>query len=72
MHYVSSLIFYKINLKSNMDRFIADNQSTQAARRLHLKSNMDRFIVSSLTPGNKTDFNLKSNMDRFIVLIIKG
>ena len=38
----------KINLKSNMDRFIDSNKKCTIECMRHLKSNMDRFIVNAL------------------------
>ena len=35
-----------INLKSNMDRFIAKRITTHIKLHIYLKSNMDRFIES--------------------------
>ena len=36
----------KNNLKSNMDRFIGNENHFHALYELYLKSNMDRFIVA--------------------------
>ena len=38
--------YKEIDLKSNMDRFIVQNQSYKPYMNNHLKSNMDRFIVN--------------------------
>ena len=40
----SDLQYDLLNLKSNMDRFIALTSFTDALTNVHLKSNMDRFI----------------------------
>ena len=56
----------KVDLKSNMDRFIVGLSVLISFYFLHLKSNMDRFIGNR---DGKFDFfqnYLKSNMDRFI------
>ena len=64
----TKLVNLQIDLKSNMDRFIAHHHAQGNSLVGYLKSNMDRFIVS------RADFTacikkyLKSNMDRFIVV----
>ena len=55
-----------LNLKSNMDRFIAASSKCRCATSDHLKSNMDRFIEWTDTKWHSTRQDLKSNMDRFI------
>ena len=59
--------FY-INLKSNMDRFIAESKIKMYCQFLNLKSNMDRFIARTLICIHIALSDLKSNMDRFIAL----
>ena len=59
--------FLKIlNLKSNMDRFIAMSPNSFDNRFIDLKSNMDRFIDELMKQGVIIHADLKSNMDRFI------
>ena len=55
-----------MNLKSNMDRFIALQGNQADVSQCYLKSNMDRFIASAQYKETNGDVNLKSNMDRFI------
>ena len=54
------------DLKSNMDRFIANTIVTIYAVGTNLKSNMDRFIGRVKGATAPLWVNLKSNMDRFI------
>ena len=53
-------------LKSNMDRFIGSQCTSERAVVFYLKSNMDRFIEAIAFAMMKGMVDLKSNMDRFI------
>ena len=55
-----------LNLKSNMDRFIAQGYQSFEYKILNLKSNMDRFIEFQNHKEKVPLRDLKSNMDRFI------
>ena len=57
-----------VNLKSNMDRFIAKTALFLLLLIPHLKSNMDRFIENIAEYQSMFAKYLKSNMDRFIEL----
>ena len=59
---------FSIDLKSNMDRFIANPRTKMITEGKYLKSNMDRFIATDLDAITSTNENLKSNMDRFIAV----
>ena len=43
-----------LNLKSNMDRFIAIGMSGEKENVINLKSNMDRFIASTAASGGES------------------
>ena len=50
---------YISNLKSNMDRFIANNQTCLPFSQEHLKSNMDRFIAFGISSGILGSYKFK-------------
>ena len=56
------------DLKSNMDRFIAELIKILRCFFSDLKSNMDRFIEMTVNDAYIIFMHLKSNMDRFIVI----
>ena len=58
-----------LNLKSNMDRFIATYPDSIGISVPRLKSNMDRFIVLRFCNRRDVIVCLKSNMDRFIAVV---
>ena len=40
----TKLVNLQVDLKSNMDRFIATDRQQKLCKSMYLKSNMDRFI----------------------------